>query len=62
MSLENETIDGGFDHSYDPNNYNFRKGKKENINFDDDLTKPLSLGCQRRLLRKAIPPLTGCDI
>ncbi|HEZ4011820.1 TPA: hypothetical protein AABS01_001425 [Neisseria gonorrhoeae] len=55
MSLENETIDGGFDHSYDPNNYNFRKGKKENINFDDDLTKPLSLGCQRGLLRKAIP-------
>ena len=55
MSLENETIDGGFDHSYDPNNYNFRKGKKENINFDDDLTKLLSLGCQRWLLRKAIP-------
>lgn len=45
MSLENETIDGGSYHSYDPNNYNFRKGKKGNINFDDDLTKPLSLGC-----------------
>ena len=28
MSLENETIDGGSYHSYDPNNYNFRKGKK----------------------------------
>lgn len=59
MSLENETIDGGFDHSYDPNNYNFRKGKKENINFDDDLTKPLSLGCQRGGVKKSNPPFDG---
>lgn len=43
MSLENETIDGGFDYSYDPNNYNFRKGKKENINFDDDIKSPFRL-------------------
>ncbi|HFC6390052.1 TPA: hypothetical protein ACFRHF_001524 [Neisseria lactamica] len=62
MSLENETIDGGFDHSYAPNNYNFRKGKKENINFDDDLTKLPFAWLSKVVVKKSNPPLTGCDI
>ncbi|HFC8549403.1 TPA: hypothetical protein ACFRHE_001512 [Neisseria lactamica] len=62
MSLENETIDGGFDHSYDPNNYNFRKGKKENINFDDDLTKLPFAWLLKGVVKKSNLPLTGCDI